>query len=276
MNIEIRSYLNYREYLNDFFDEKKKQSRFFSHRSFMQAAGLTSPSHLKMIIDGKRNLTNKSIPKYLKALKFKSTKEETYFSLLVQYNQCQNHNDKILFLEKLLALKDKKNLTPLVAKQFNFLSKWHYVCIYVLTDMKDFNPEPSWIALRLRKKVSQTQIEKAITDLLALGLIERDGKKGYKQCSGALSTAEDIKDIAIHSYHKSMIELAARSLTLDKLETREFNGVTIPIPKEKLTLIKDKIRAFRKEINELASSYENPDEVYQLNIQFFPLTEDGQ
>ena len=34
----------------------------------------------------------------------------------------------------------------------------------------------------------------------------------------------------------------------------------------------EKIRAFRKEINQIASAYTNPDDVYQMNIQLFALT----
>jgi uncharacterized protein (TIGR02147 family) len=274
LKVEVNSYLNYRDFLKDFFKAKKKISPHFSHRSFMLSAGLSSPSHLKMITDGKRNLTNKSLPKYIKALKFSSKKEEHYFSTLVHYNQSQDKEDKISLLENLLLMKKEKNLTPLQTKQFNFLSKWHYVTIYVLTDMKDFNPDPHWIAQKLRKKVSLKQIEKALQELCELQLIEISSDRGYKQTSGALSTPDEIRDTAKHAYHKSMIELASQSLSSDALDSREFNGATLPIPKEKLHLINEKIRSFRKEINELASSYANPDEVYQLNIQFFSLTED--
>ncbi len=274
LKVEVNSYLNYNDFLKDFFSAKKKSSPHFSHRSFMFSAGLNSPSHLKMIIDGKRNLTNKSLPKYVKALKFLSKKDEVYFSTLVQYNQSQDKEDKVLLLEHLLFMKNKKNLTPLQAKQFNFLSKWHYVTIYVLIDMKDFNPDPEWIAHKLRKKVSTKQIEKALQELCELQLIEKDFKRGFKQTSGALSTPDEIRDTAIHAYHKNMIALASQSLSFDSLCSREFNGATLPIPKENLHLLKEKIRLFRKEINELASSYDNPDEVYQLNIHFFPLTED--
>jgi uncharacterized protein (TIGR02147 family) len=240
----------------------------------MLSAGLSSPSHLKMIIDGKRNLTNKSLPKYLKAIKFNSKNDESYFSSLVNYNQCQETEEKVILLEQLLNLKKKKGLNELQVKQFNFLSKWHYVTIYVLIDMKDFQASPGWISQRLRKKVSHKQIEKALVELIELSLIEIDEDRGYKQTSGALSTKDEVQNLAIHAYHKNMIDLASQSLTGDDIDSREFNGATLPIPQEKLHIIKEKIRNFRKEINELASSYEDPNQVYQLNIQFFPLTED--
>ena len=276
LKIQINDYLNYRFFLHDFFHEKKKSNPDFSHRSFMIKAGLSSPSHLKMIIDGKRNLTNKTIPKYIKGLGLVSKKEIEYFNSLIQYNQCQDPEEKALLLEKVLSIKNKKKLTPLETKQFKFLSNWHYVTIYVLVDMKDFSPSTEWISQKLRKKVSPKHIELALNDLEELQLIRRDKIKGYVQTTGALSTEDEIKNTAIHNYHKNMIELAAQSLCNDDLNSREFNGATLPIPIEKLSIIKEKIRAFRKEINEIASSFEDPNEVYQLNIQFFPLTEDRQ
>lgn len=274
--IKVNSYLNYREFLNDFFVEKKKSHPDFSHRSFMMKAGLSSPSHLKMIIDGKRNLTNKTIPKYIKALGVTSKKEIEYFNLLVQYNQTSSAEEKTSLLERILQIKNKKNLTPLEEKQYMFLSQWHYVAIFVLVDMKDFQASSEWINQKLRKKVSPKQIEKALSDLVDLNLIQKDAKRGFIQTSGALSTEDEIKNTAIHNYHKNMIELASHSLMTDGLDSREFNGATLPIPKDKLPILKEKIREFRKEINQLASSFEDPDEVYQLNVQFFPLTEDRQ
>jgi uncharacterized protein (TIGR02147 family) len=66
--------------------------------------------------------------------------------------------------------------------------------------------------------------------------------------------------------------LAFDALKNKSQSEREMNGATLAIPKEKLPELKEKIRAFRKEINQLTSSYEGSEEVYQLNIQLFPLT----
>jgi uncharacterized protein YukE len=50
-------------------------------------------------------------------------------------------------------------------------------------------------------------------------------------------------------------------------------GLTAGVPKSLIPEIKQKIRKFRKELNEYLDSYEGESEdVYQVNIQFFPLT----
>ncbi|MFP5385556.1 MAG: TIGR02147 family protein [Bacteriovoracia bacterium] len=269
----VTDYLNYRQYLNDFYEAKKKVNPSYSYRVFVNKADVGSPSHLKMVIDGSRNLTLKTIPKYLKAIGFRKKMDEQFFKLLVQYNQEQDPDQKIKIFNEIMELKRKKGLSLLQKHQFNLLAHWFYVAIYVLIDIPGFKNDPEWISARLKHKVSPKQVSDTLDALEALELIEKDPIKGYSQTNGALSTDDDVRDLSIHVYHKEMIELAKSSLNFDPLAVREFNGVTLAIDKSKLNLVKEKIRTFRREMNELTTNMEDPDQVYQLNIQFFPLTE---
>lgn len=268
----IRDYSDYRRYLKDFFESKKKLNPAYSHRVFIRKAEMTSPSHLKMIMDGKRNLTSKTVRKYVNAIGLKK-KDAQFFELLVNYNQEQNPEEKIKMFQDLMLEKKKKGLSTIEEAQFAFLSKWHYVAIYVLIDLIDFEGTPEWISSRLKKKVSIPNIETALEHLLDLGLIEKDPSRGFRQTNGPLDTSDEIQSLAFRSYHKNMAELGIYSLDNELVNNREFNGVTIPVEKAKLGQIKEMIRNFRKELNEVASNMENPDEVYQMNIHFFPLTE---
>ncbi len=57
----IEHYEDFRAYLRDFYDDRKKRSPYFSYRTFARKAGLTSPSHFKEVVDGTRKLTAKTI-----------------------------------------------------------------------------------------------------------------------------------------------------------------------------------------------------------------------
>ncbi|WP_408095780.1 TIGR02147 family protein [Peredibacter sp. HCB2-198] len=269
----IAEYLNYREFLQDFYLSKKKVNASYSYRVFVNKGELGSPSHLKMVIDGSRNLTLSTIPKYVKAIGFKKKMETQLFELLVHYNQESDADQKIIYFNEIMNLKRKQGLSMLEKHQFDLLAHWFHVAIYVLIDLYDFKDDPEWISERLRKKVTARQVRETLDSLETLKLIEKDDIKGYRQTSGALSTDEDIKSLGAYRYHQDMLELALDSLKNDPLDVREFNGVTMKISKEKLSVLKEKIRAFRKEINELTSNMEGTDQVYQLNIQLFPLTE---
>ncbi len=269
---DIFQYNDYRQYLSDYYANKKLKNSSYSHRVFANQAGLSSPSHLLMIIKGERNLSLKTIPKFAEGLNL-SAKEKRFFELLVLYNQAEDLQTKAGYFGEIMSIKAKlAGLHKLEKERFSFLSKWYAVAIYVLIDLKNFNPEPAVIAKRLGGKVSVPQIKETLETLLNLNLIVTDPAKGFKQAQGAVTVADDTKSMAVFEYHQSMIRLAAEALRRHTNSEREINGATIAIPKSKLPEIKEKIRAFRKEINQLASSYENPEDVFQLNIQLFPLT----
>lgn len=268
----IFEYSDYRQFLSDYYSNKKASNPSYSHRVFANLAGLSSPSHLLMIIKGERNLSLKTIPKFSEGLKLNS-KEKKYFELMVLYNQTEDLQLKAKYFGEIMSMKASlAGLYKLEKEKFDFLSKWYVVAIYVLIDLKDFKPDPVWISKRLGGKITAAQAKEALESLLNLGMIETDPTKGLKQVSGAITVADDTRSMAVFSYHQSMLRMASDALRLSAPSMREMNGATISIPKNKLPELKEKIRAFRKEINQLASSYENPDEVYQLNIQFFALT----
>ena len=268
----IFEYSDYRQYLSDYYTQKKTTNSNYSHRLFASQAGLSSPSHLLMIIKGERNLSMKTIPKFSDGLKL-SQKEKRFFELLVLYSQTEDLQMKAKYFGEIISIKaNLAGLHKLEKEKFEFLSKWYAVAIYVLIDLKNFKPDPNWISKRLGNKVTISQVKETLENLLNLKMIEVDSIRGLKQSSGAVTVADDTKSIAVFEYHSSMIKLAADALRKNTNSEREMNGATISIPKDKLPELKEKIRAFRKEINQLASSYENPDEVYQLNVQLFPLT----
>src|SRR3569832_712791 len=83
---DVLQYSNYRTYLADYYEFKKAQSPIFSHRYFALKAGLSSPNYLKLVMDGKRNLTKKSQMKFATALGLKGLRVE-FFENLVFFNQ---------------------------------------------------------------------------------------------------------------------------------------------------------------------------------------------
>ena len=270
---QIRTYLDYRVFLKDFYEAKKLNSQDFSYRVFARMAKINSPSHFKLVVDGKRNLTQATTEKYAKAIGFKNKHDKNFFELLVKYDQEADHTKKVETFKTILSEKKKKGLSPLASEQFDFLSKWHYVAIYVLVGVNGFKSDPDWIASRLIKKISTANIEKAINDLIKIGLLEFDVKNGLRQANGALDTTDEINTLAAIPYHENMMSLASQYLHEGDWRLREFNGATIPMNAQTLELLKDKMRSFRKEVNQLTDEIEDSTDVYQMNIQLFPLTE---
>lgn len=272
--INIFEYSDYRKFLADYYTLKKTINPSFSHRVFARQAGLSSPSHLSMIIKGERNLSIKTISKFADGLKL-SAKEKKYFELMVLYTQSDEIELKSRYFGEIMSMKAViSGLYKLEKDKFDFLSSWYVVAIYVMLDLKKFKPDPNWISRRLDDKITPAQAKDTLEKLLNLKMIEPDSVKGFRQVSGAITVADDTRSVAVFEYHQSMIRLSFEALKKKPSAEREMAGATISIPKDKLPEIKEKIRAFRKELNQLASSYTDPEEVFQLNIQLFALTEE--
>jgi len=77
--VNIFDYLNYRQFLKDIFAYKKKVNPRYSYRVFARQAGFSSPATLKYVIDGERNVSDKSL---LKIADFKSWISGMPFSFL--------------------------------------------------------------------------------------------------------------------------------------------------------------------------------------------------
>jgi len=271
--LNIYDYNDYREYLSDFYQTKKSRYPGYSHRVFAKSAGLSSPSHLSMIIKGERNLSLKTMAKFAEGLKLTS-KERKYFERLVAYNQATDLQEKAKAFSEILALKSSlRSLNQIEKDKFEFLAKWYAVAIYVMVDMPAFQNNPKWICQTLKESITPTQAKDTLAGLLRLGLIKKNDDGTLEQSSGAVTIPDDTKTLAVFRYHSSMIRLGENALRNERQDLREMNGVTFAIPAAKLGEFKQKIRAFRKEMNQLASDMKDPDQIYQMNIQLFPLSE---
>ncbi len=268
---EIFEFINYREYLDAFYQYKKKQNSSYSYKVFARRADVAASS-LPMILSGKRNLTEKAGRKFASALDLDFYEQE-YFENLIKFNQTDDEVQRAQFENLLKSHRYQKKLNKMDRAKYDFFAKWYMVAIYVMVGMESFDPDPRWIMKRLKRRVSSLETSNALEELEKLGLIGKSSEGKYKQLSGSITTEEENRSQAITNYHSSMTSLAQAAIAYEKKEDIEFNGATVSIPRSELPKFKEKIREFRKEINKLASSLKGSTDVYQLNVSFFPLTD---
>lgn len=86
VDIDVFAYLDYREFLRDYYLTRKTTGRGFSYRSFSRRAGLKSPNYLKLVIDGDRNLSTDMAERFAAACGL-GDDAQRYFIDLVAYCQ---------------------------------------------------------------------------------------------------------------------------------------------------------------------------------------------
>ena len=267
----IFDYLDYRVFLKDMFDYKKKKNYHFSYRVFAGKAGFSSPNFLKLVTTGKRNLSNESIGKIAKGFDLKKQERE-FFESLVFMNQSSNHDDKNHYLKKMMSINGYLKSHKIDKASYKYFSKWYYPAIREIAVFGKRNYTPEKMAKSLSPHVTAREVEKALDLLLNLGLLRKDKSGRWEQTDSVVSTGPEVRSLIITNYHKEMIKLGMEALERYPSDERDITSVTLSVKKEKIKEIKQRITAFRKELLKLACEDEESDQVIQINFQAFPLT----
>lgn len=250
----------------------KKESKVFSFRYFAKKSGFASQSTLKFFLEGKRKLSAESITKVSKGFQL-DTLESKYFENLVFMNQSKSSEEKNKFFQELLKIQRKKKIRLISSDQYEYFSKWYHPAVRELVRCSDFQNDPKWIAKRISPMISVIEARESLRLLERLGLIVKDDLGIYKQTERALTTDREILSMVARGFHREMGIRAIETLDNVPTDRRDFSGITFGLPSNRVQELKDKINDFRKQLTaSLGTLEESTDEVYHLNIQFFPLT----
>lgn len=267
----VFEYDDYRLFLRDSYGYLKAHSRHFSFRYFSKRAGFSSPNFLKLVMDGHRNLSLESIPKFVDALKLNKSEGE-FFTHLVHFGQSRTAEERAEFAGKILRSKSFQKIYPLKQAEFSYYACWYYIAVRELVAFPKFREDHEWIASTILPAITALQAAQAIRDLETLGLLRRDETGRLVQNTRTVSTTNEVSSAAVISYHREMLRKASDAIETVHRSRREISAACIPVSEAMAAEIKRKIQEFRNEILALASQDESPDRIYQLNLQLFPMS----
>ena len=266
---DIFNYYDYRIYLNDLVSYERHRSPVFSHRYIVQKAGFKSPTALKHVIDGKRNLSLEAANRFATALKIEGIPRH-YFLTLVLFNQSTSLAEQERYLNELLELKRAENPSRLDEERFEVLSQWYHLAIREIVDLPDFRNSAKWIARVLCPQITPFEASQSLMLLKRLGFISKiEGR--LQPSERTLATDKQVHSVKAIEFHRQMIQRGAESITRFPSDDREISGTTLRISRQDVGNVKTLLQDFRKKMLTLAANSNEADQVYQLNFQFFPL-----
>lgn len=269
---DVFQYLDYREYLKDIYEEKKTATPFFSYRYFAIKIGINY-SILIRIINKSLHLSAKKIGGVIKACNL-GEKEGQYFEVLVSFNKAKDAKSAQIYFDKLLSIQSFRQ-DVLVANQFKFFKKWYFCALWTLLQTTPFTGNFKELGSKLNPELSVKETKVAIALLVSLGLVKKDAQGTYHAIHSNITTGASWHSLAIAKYQKAMIKLGYESLNRFPKKERDVSTVTINIPRDSMEEIREYVGNFRRSMIKLAESYQEKGSVYQMNIQLFPLTNEG-
>jgi len=268
----VFDFIDHRAFLRDWMVTKKAGNPSYSHRVFARRAGYRNPSLLGQVIKGKRNITDKLMPGFCKALGF-DKEERAYFRTLVELDRACTHQERTHLVETLASRRRFKSARYLEDEGFRYLSNWYFPAIRELAARDDFRLDAEWVAARLRPKISVAKAREALDVLLDIGMLEAIDGGGASQTEKNVVTAHSVASLAVRNYHRGMAQLALDALEHKGGSERHFGAVTALAPPSLIPQLKAEIAAFQERIMNLCDDSVQPGEIaIQLNLQLFPLS----
>ena len=264
----IIEYSDFRKYMRDFYEERKLR-HVFSWREFSKAAGFTSSSYMKVVCDGKSNLSRIGVERTGQAMGLVGF-EMDYFRAMVNFGQETDEAKKKAAYEEMLSIAKIHKVRVIEGELFKFYETWKNP---VLRELAPLMPgaTPGEIAKKCYMDISANDVKETLDFLTKAGFIKKTGENTFVQTETSIKGSPEATKLAIRDMHREMAKIAASSLDLAKTE-RNFSGVTMGISKDSYEQIVKELDECRRKIISIAAGDKNIDQVYRLNLQLFPLT----
>ena len=264
----IIEYSNFRQYLLDYYEERKRVSAF-SWREFSKVAGFTSSSYMKVVCDGKSKLSKIGVERVAKAIGLDGF-ELDYFRAMVKFGQAASEETKKAAYRDMLAIAKVHKVRVLEGDLFAYYDTWRNPMMRELAPLMP-GATPGEMAKMCYTETSAQEVRESLDFLTKTGLLKKEKDGTFKQSETSVSGTPDATRLALRGMHRQMAQLATPALELPACK-RNFSGVTMGVSKETYDRIVNLLDEFRSKIIAIAAEDKNIEQVYRLNLQLFPLT----
>ncbi|MBN2037371.1 MAG: TIGR02147 family protein [Chitinispirillaceae bacterium] len=267
----LEFYTDYRAFLSDFYNQKKKSSRYFSYRQFCLKSGLKSPSIYREVAAGKRNLTSASIASFVKGLGL-SERDGRFFENLVLFNQAKSEEAKKKHLAILRGLRYRKPQKLIPVHLFEYYEKWYHPVIRELAVAMEWNNDFSLLAKSVHPPIKTLEARESVELLLTLGFLKKKNGGGYAQADPDITTGAEVNSLAVRALNREYARLGLEAIDRFPPSQRDISSVIMAVPRSRLADLKREIADFRKRIVTLTGDGSiKPDSFYSLVVEFFPV-----
>jgi len=267
----ITSYTDFRVYLKEWIKERKARKLPASNRWIADKVGINSSSWLTTVLQGRKGLSKRTIDKLSRVLKH-TIVETRYFETLVFFNQAKKISERNEYYERLISLRKQKKVKKISEERYDYYSQWYHSAIRAIIGFYPFKGDYVKLAGMVSPPITPAQARKSISLLEKLNFIRLSENGCYRLTDTAITTGDHVKSLAISNFQQETMRLAQEAMDRYNKDIRDISTLTIGVSKEKIEIIKEILEETRDKIAEIANSEKRGDCVFQVNLQFFPLS----
>ena len=267
----ITDYISYRKYILDFY-KWKKASVGFTWREFARLSGFGSPVYLKILTEGKSGLSDAALVRVAKAMNLVGF-EQQYFKLLVEYDRAQGDSAKLEVMEQIRSFAQEHQVDIVTAGEFSYFEHIENMVLRELAPAVK-GASASQLSEMCIPQITAGAAADAMRFLLNAGFLKKDSHGNYHRTKKSVSSGGDAAmPVILRNMQKHMCDLAKNAIENVPPEDRDVSGLTIGVTRDSLELIRKELAECRRRIVAIATESDKTEQVFRLNLQFFPLSQ---
>jgi uncharacterized protein (TIGR02147 family) len=267
--INIFDFYDYQKYLRTYYEKKKEQDPNFSYRFIQLHVGI-DPGYLLKIFQGKKELTDRYIPKFATLLKL-NKREAEYFDMMVRFGRAKANSDIKHYFEKMLSYIELSTNRVDVDK-YEFYQKWYYTAVRELIGVIRVTDDVEELARMVEPPIKPAEARKALELLLRLEFIKKNDDGYYEATTRFLTTGDEWHSIAIRTFQRETLTLAQAALDRIPREERDISTVTMSLSNDGFEKVRGCLAKCRKELLAIAHADMDVTRSYHVNLSAFPIT----
>lgn len=269
----VYDYLDITFYLQDYYKFRKSKNKSFSYESWSQELQINSRSFLRLVVIGKKKVSNSFIETFSR-LNFATKNEEEYFEYLVKYSRASTQKEKQAFGKELVHILKKNTKQKEISDFSDFVSSPTLPRLLTLLSFKDLDSTPTSLSILLG--IPQTEIERALNKLETLNLatkIEKNEQIHWISLNSKFKVPDNKGSFDLMKFHRQSLLEAIEAFNLPK-ETRRYKSLLLPLSEEELKHFNEAMDSFASEqFVRFSGDQFNGRRLFQINLNLHPVTE---
>lgn len=269
---DIKNYLSIQLYIKDIYDFRKQNDPSFSYTIWSQEIGIKSRSYLRLIITGKRSLTEEMASLFRKHLNLKE-QDQQYFDYLVLYSNSKNIDQRNLYGKKLIQIIKKDSGQVEVEAHYDFVSDPQLPKLRTLLSYDSFIGTVESISKTL--DLTEQKTKESLAKLAELNLIEisDQDKQVWKATHNSVKVSDHAGDLALEMFHTQSLNEVLRIQKVTTPQERRFRAIMMAMSDKEYQQFLENFQIF---IEEQLSQHDTKTienrRLYQMNFNLVPIS----
>jgi uncharacterized protein (TIGR02147 family) len=157
-------------------------------------------------------------------------------------------------------------------ERFDYYGRWYYAAIRELLFFYEFRGDYKVLARKLNPSIKPAEARNAIHLLVRLDFVRQDASGRYRPRIGTLKKDGSSKSAAAAKYLKANMQLGMDALKAHAKDERHVSAMTLSFSEPFRIKAVAEIESLRGKLLAMMEDDPEPERVFQMNLQFFPLS----